>query len=920
VVNPSSSLLSTKFFIPPPRAGLLARPSLAARFAAGLVCPLTVISAPAGFGKSTLVSQWVASSVGKAAYKIAWVGLDAADNDPARFWIYLASALQRIADATGDYSHFLALLRPESAPAFPEVLDELINIVALETQPVVLVLDDYHLITQTIIQEGLAYLVDHLPPSLRLVLVTRVDPPLALARLRSRGLLNELRAADLRFSAGELADFCAAALGQSLAAEDAAALEASTEGWPAGLQMAMLAVKGIGSGASSQDQAALHRFITSFSGKHTFILDYLTEEVFNGLPERMQQFLLQTSLLERLSGELCDAVTGGTDGQAQLEQLEHANLFMQPLDGERRWYRYHPLFADLLRVRLQQAIPAQAPALHARAAAWFAGQDLAAEAVGHALASRDWVLAGQLIERFWRVPLESGRAGLTLEWLRALPEESIRSSPTLGFAMCWTLWLTGHMREMAGVWDQTRRSMRDLALGEQPEGAVLLSQMAVLRSILLRYQGDPRGAVASAEESLRWLETVGSHLPAEFRALLEGVAYYHLAESLRENGDLSAAAAAFERAIPLLGPRSSVAVSGAFYRLARIYQSVGRLNQAFETCQRGLRYIDAQPDPRLPVYAIIHLAMGEVLCEQGEWQAAGEQLRLGLEVGRRDPGALRAAAALRQRLCRAEGWERLEDSLSFFDQAEAVLRTIEAPYLLSELAAVRARAWIERGRLDEVERWAEGVGFSAPRQGAAYQEVERLTFARLRIAQGRSTEVLPDVSAALTEAEASGRVSSQIELLLLRAQALATRRDLALPDLARAVELAAPEGYLGTFIDEGPSLGELLRELPARGQTRVAPAHQTFVARVLAYFTASAGPAAVAPRAPTGESALIEPLTGRELDVLRLLALGLSNRAIAERLFVSEGTVKTHIHNLAGKLDAQSRTQVVARAPELGII
>ncbi len=914
-------LLETRFYVPLPHPGSLARPRLLQRLQEGLNEPtrLILVSAPAGYGKTTLLSQWVAQQAPTPARspesRFAWLSLEEADNSPLRFWTCLAAALRRACPEIG--SEALQTFGGFGAPPGPAERDLLLATLLnrlVNLPPLVLVLDDYQVIHEASIHDGLSYWIEHLPPGHRLALATRADPLLPLSRLRARRQLVEVRLADLRFTSQEAELLFQHCFDLHLEAPALHTLQNSTEGWAAGLQMAGLAIRSqvdarqdsAGRQAASQE---ITHFIEGFSGKHYYILDYLAEEVFNRQPAQVQTFLLRTSILKRLSAGLCDALLEQPAGsQEMLERLEKANLFVTPLDTNRQWYRYHHLFADLLRVRLQQEAPGLLPALHRRASAWYEQDGQVREAVEHALAAQDWPRAARLVEQHWRTPVESGEYEVTLGWLEALPGATLHDNPALNLALCWVLWLTGQVGEIEPRLERAAAAMQELPPERKPEQAAMSSQVALFRSVLLRQRGDLPGAIAAAEQSVAWMNTPQKGSPGEHDSLVRGAAWYHLADSYRMAGAQAAADPAYARAIAILGDRSAVAVSVAYFYRVRIHQAGGRLRQAGEIAQQALQFVQRRPDPRLPPFALVYLAQADWLCERDELEDCRFYLQRALEAGRGQMNTLRYAAYLQVRLQRAAG--DLAKAIPALEQAEAAMRQVDAPYLLAELAAQRARLWIELGRLAPAAAWAQAAGLEAdPARVTAHPILEWLSFVRLLCAQGRYAESLRMLDA-LQELD-----PPPLEILLLKAVAHKGQGgvEAALSALELALAQAEPQGYIRLFADEGQPIAGLLALAVARREST----RRAYPLRLLAAFPTPPGEEQ---HTPAAIPYLIEPPTQRESDVLRLLAQGLSNQEIAQKLFVSEGTVKTHVHNLCRKLGAQSRTHALAIARELHLL
>jgi LuxR family maltose regulon positive regulatory protein len=930
-------LLRTKLYIPPLRPGLVLRPRLIERLNAGLgqngsfVRKLTLISAPAGFGKTTLLGEWIAG----CEWPIVWLSLDEGDNDPARFLLYLVAALQTIEarqSAVGRIGEDVlnAFQSPRSLPVEP-ILTSLINEIAEGLDTFTLILDDYHVIEAQRIHNALTFLLDHLPPRMHLVIASRTDPPLPLARLRARGQLAEFHAADLRFTADETAAFLNQVMGLSLSAKEIATLETRTEGWVAGLQLVALSMQG-------RDDVA--GFIHAFTGSHRYVLDYLAEEVLARQPQNIQAFLLHTSILNRLSAPLCDAVVGIGDSPGQpigkptsretggfktcgfvdsseqiLEHLERNNLFIVPMDDERRWYRYHRLFADFLRARLERDSGASLPErgsivlLHRRAAEWYERNGLQTEAVGHALAARDFEWAARLIEQVAWQTLMRGEVNTLLNWLGVLPEEIICARPNLCIIHAWALFLTAQPMEAI----ETR--LRDAAASEG-EGAARAEQdldrfqglSAVLRVLLTLFQGD---ASHTAELSHQTLE----RLPKENK-FLHSLLVLNQSISLAWSGNFPAAGQAYAKAARLgLETGSTLLTLFATCQLAELQMIQGRLCQAMRT-YRQARQLASGPDGRpLPLAGVVLIGMGELLREWNDLDAATRHLTEGIELCQQWGEILAFDGYISLARVRwAQG--DADSALDLFQKVAQLARRFDVTEMDDWLvAAQQARLWIAQGNLEAANQWAaeqrRHVGGQTEDTSYSFfvHEWEQFTLARLFIVQDKAQEALALLAPLLLAAESARRMGNVIENLVIQAMAHQAQSDTsqALTALARALALAEPEGYVRIFVDEGTPMAELLRSAAVRG---IAPG---YVGKLLAAFDAPHF--LISPSLP-----LSEPLSERELEVLRLIAAGLSNREIARQLVIELSTVKWHINNLYGKLNVHSRTQAVARARELSLL
>ncbi|MEI8190027.1 MAG: LuxR C-terminal-related transcriptional regulator [candidate division NC10 bacterium] len=903
----STPILATKLSVPPPRPNVVLRSRLIERLDEGLQGRLILVSAPAGFGKTTIVSEWAAGCRRlEPEVRPAWLSLDEGDSDPARFMTYLVAALQTVAADVGEGA--LGMLQSPQPPATEAVLTALLNEITTLPHGVVLVLDDYHVVDSEPVDHALAFLLEHLPPQMHLVIATREDPALPLARWRARGQLTELRAADLRFTPSEAAEFLNRVMSLDLSAEDVTALETRTEGWIAGLQLAALSIQG------RPDAAG---FIQTFAGSHRFVLDYLVEEVLQRQPERARSFLLQTAILDKLCGALCDAVTGQKHGKGTLERLERDNLFVVPLDEERRWYRYHHLFADVLQAYLLEEQPDQLPALHRRASEWYEENGSRSDAIRHALCAEDFGWAADLIELAAPMTEDTSQGATWLKWASALPDELIRSRPVLGVWFAWALMGSGELETAEARLREAERWLKPGA--SEPNGVAdeeqlrdLLATIEVARAYNAHSVGDVPGTVKHAQRVLELLPE-GDHVRRQQATGLIGLTYW-------ASGDLEAADRVFvDYSARLLAAGNIPDAISAMTVLPEIRPALGRLREASDALVRLLRVVADQGEPPPPDAADLYRGLGELATERGELAAAAAHLLRSRELG--EQGELPVWrwhwCVAQARLREAEG--DLEGALGLLDEAQRLFIRTPLPDA-RPLAALKARIWATQGRLAEASEWARERGLSVDDDLGYLHEFEHITLARVLIARHESERLdgaILDAAGLLERllhaAEEGGRIGSVIEILASQALAHQARGDTsaALAALERALCLAAPEGYVRVFVDQGPSMARLLREAASRA---MAPDNAR---RVLAAFP-PAGPRLTGPSGAS--SARAEVLSEREREVLQHIAAGLTNREIAARLYLSLYTVKAHARSIYDKLDAHSRTQAVARARELGVL
>jgi LuxR family maltose regulon positive regulatory protein len=889
-VSGQDALLATKLHVPRLRPGFVPRPRLAEALGEGLARGRVLVCAPAGSGKTALL----ADLAGDSDRPVAWLGLDDGDSDPVRFWRYVIAALDRARPGLAGRAG--PLLGPPPPGSFEGLVTALVNELAADPgqDDVLLILDDYHLVDSGQVHDSVAFLLENLPRNLRVVISGRADPPLPLARLRARGQLAELRAADLRFTRAEAAALLGKAAGHDVPAAAADELTDRTEGWAAGLQLAGLSLRGRADAAG---------FASAFSGSHRFVLDYLADEVLAGQSEQVRTFLLETSVLERLSGQLCDAVTGRAGSQAMLEDIERAGLFLVPLDEVRGWWRYHHLFAGLLRVRLQAEQPGQVQVLHRAAAAWYEAHDLADDAVRHALAAEDTGLAARLVER--NVEMLLGRSeGATLRrWLSALPAESLRDRPRLYLAQAYGAALGYRVAALATLLDEADRAFA--VSGEQPwddpDGSAtsvlanVPAATALLRAVLARLRGDAALAAdynRKAQERLgqdewlmrsfvRWNQAMADRAAGRLEqaergltevltqrraAGLAGFLFMHVCYSLgevqREQGDLDGALAAYRQALEVVGPETANA-GMAHVGLAQILYERNELTAALDYATRGV-----------------------ALCRQIAYTTP---LATGLAMVARIRHAQGDAAGAREAIGQAGQIELSEEVAALLDLQ-------------------RVRLLLAQGDVSAAVTWAQSTDLRPDDELDYPREPQYLMLARMLLARHDHDAALSLLQRLLEAAAGQGRTGSVIEIQVLRSLTLQARGDHpgALEALTEAVTLARGRGYVRVFADEGAAMHALL--------TRVSGEVDHLDVLIRACVPPPRKPAAAVP------PGMYEPLTDRELEVLLLLAAGKSNQRIAHDLVVALDTVKKHVTHLLGKLGAANRTEAVARARHLGLI
>jgi LuxR family maltose regulon positive regulatory protein len=892
----------------------VARPHLIERLNEGLHRKLTLIAAPAGFGKTTLVSAWVAGAERHCELPVAWLSLDEGDNDPVRFMTYLVAALQTVAPGIGE-GVLDVLQAPAAAPPTETILTALLNEITAVSEDFVLVLDDYHVIDTKLVDDALTFMLEHLPPQMHLVIATREDPQLPLARLRARGQLTELRASDLRFTPSEAAGFLNQVMGLDLSMEDIAALEAHTEGWVAGLQLAAISMQG------HEDTTS---FIQSFTGSSRFIIDYLAEEVLERQPEEVRAFLLQTSILDRMCAPLCDEVLNRgskatslagspqlISSQAMLEKLDRSNLFVVPLDNERRWYRYHHLFADLLRQRLHESVHHTAASstkdrrevvaeLHNRASQWYEDNGLAIEAFHHAVIANDIERAERLIEGEG-VPLHFRGAGAPVgSWLESLPAAVLNARPSLWVTYASVLMMTGQPTAVEEKLQAAEAALQGTLEGTEPDDKTgdLIGRIASLRATLAVSQHDIENLITQSRRALEYLDP--NNLP------LRTAANFTLGNAYQLQGDRAAAIQAYTEVISIsksFGP--SIYTTAATLCLGQVQEAENHLTLAAETYRRAIHLAG---DPPRPIACEAHLGLARIYYQWNDLDSAehhGQQcVQLTQQMDSVDTFAACGVLLARLRLAQRD----VPGATAMLAKAEAFVRQHNFAFRMPDVATAQVLTLLRQGNLAGAAHLAQTHDLP-------------LSQARVHLSLRDPSTALAVLEPLRQQMEARRWEDERLRVVVLQVLALHAHgeKDKAMQLLGEALALAEPGGFIRIFVDEGLPMARLLTEAAAHG---IMP---EYTGKLLAVFHAEEQKSQDLPFLPTFPEGpftqpLIEPLSEREIEVLQLMAQGLSNREISERLFVAVSTVKGHNLKIFGKLQVQRRTEAVARARELDML
>jgi LuxR family maltose regulon positive regulatory protein len=883
------TILQTKLFIPPVRPELIPRLRLLTKLNAGLHGKLTLVSAPAGFGKTSLIVEWVSGTLSTSdpqasnAPRFCWLSLDNDDNELARFFTYFIAALQMEEDSWGQAA--ISLLQSPQTPPPENIITLLINDLAFSPlrSPIILVLDDYHVIRNQAIHQALTFLLNNAPPDFQLAITTRSDPPLPLSQMRVRGEITEIREADLRFTVEETAAFLNQMPGVDLPAEEIAALASRTEGWIAALQLAALALQ-------AQDSAQQADFIASFSGGHAHVVDYLMEEVWQHQAEEVQHFWLATSVLDRLSGPLCDAITGREDSEQLLSGLHQRNLFLVPLDSQRQWYRYHRLFGDMLRNRATTLGPVKITQLHQRAAHWYEQQRLLPQAIHHALAADDRAEATRLISLATAAALRRGDLAAIQGWLEALPAAHVRAQHQLALAKAWVSYLRGQIELAAACLADAQLAWPDAA---EPEQQVSLISLQAFIAIL---QGDIPTGVSLSHEALALATDEDDHL----RELI----LFNLMQVQAMVDDIDAAVQSGRQAVRVgLEIGSSFLAANVLEGLLQLYLLQGKLREAIRLGQEAVnRFVDKRNKP-LPIAGQLTIALGQAHFESGDIDRAYTLMQQGIALGEQ-MAAIMPVLNGKLRLAQVQQ-SRGEGELAVATLGE-VRQMADLPHLQPILDALEAEINLRQRNIAAALAWANSADIPSLEAPAPRFEIVYLAYARCMLADRRWSKADALLAKLAGAAKAQGRAGSLAPIMVLQALSKQAQgqRSAAKDRLRQAVEIAAPEGHERPFLDDLPHLIPLLQAVHS--------ASADFVAGLLSRADLSAS--------TLPQSLLPDPLNERETEVLRLIAAGLSNPEIARELYLAVNTIKWYVKSIFQKLDVSSRKEAAARARELNLL
>ncbi len=882
----TNPLLATKLYVPQPGQKLVERTPLIERLDRGVQAKLILLSAPAGFGKTTLLTQWIS----RHKNRVGWISLDKTDGDPHQFLKYFIAALQSVEPAIGKDA--ITSLQSDQSP-IDFILTSLVNEISQIPGELVLVFDDYHLIDNDEIHKSIEFLIEHSPPQLHLVVATRVDPPFPLARLRARNELTELRISDLCFTRQEIAFFLFNMMGLELSDNEVSILESRTEGWVAGLQLAALSLQGC------QD---IPSFIRAFAGNNRHIVDYLAEEVFNFQPEYIQRFLLQTSILDRMSGELCDYITERNESRQILINLDKDNLFIIPLDDTRCCYRYHHLFADLLRQRLYQTDHTMGSRLHSRASIWYEKNSLIDYAIDHALAADDYDRAAGLIGNISETAWEYERKNRLFNWFKILPAEYIQKKPNLCFFHAWVLFENGQYAAAGKRLQIVEKLINSVT--QPSDMAELQGKVEAIRALMATGQGDAANIIRLSKQALELLP--------EGAASWRASAFFSLGTAESIQGDECSAIEAFSQARKKSMEAGNMHLYfGATFWLAARYKYAGQLPRAIELCHELLKIVNEKGLEQSMAGGAVFMTRGDLLYELNKLDDAYEYINKDLKIMGRGHDVAHMGWCYYGMMRTLTARNDIPGAEEFIAKVDQLMASSNLPYWVTHLTeSWKARLWLLKGESGKLADWLDEHEYRLDDDiTTALRELGYIVLARYLITQGRPKDSIQLLDRILLNQIKGGRILLQIETLLVKAQALKTAGDpqMAVKITLEALFLAEPSGYIRVFLDEGPLIFTLLENTL---EEKKVP--RAFVKKLLAEFKLS--------KHIHTDDNQVEQLSERELEILRFIAAGLSNKKITEELFISMSTVKTHLRNIYSKLGVHSRTEALATANKIDLL